>query len=61
MAEKRKGGGRGEHEKRERKAEPEGAARETSDPREDEGWSQPESSAQKQHQGSPPEQIPEEG
>jgi hypothetical protein len=61
MAEQRKGARREPREEHERKAEPEGAARETQDSREDEGWSQPESSAQKQHPGSPPEQIPEEG
>lgn len=60
MTEQRKGGPQGEREERERKP-PEGAAREAKDPREDEGWSQPESSAQKQREGSPPEQIPEEG
>jgi hypothetical protein len=61
MAEQRKGDRRGEQERERKTEEPEGAARETKDPREEEGWSQPESSAQKQHPGSPPEQIPEEG
>lgn len=62
MGKKRKGGHESEREERGRTVEggtPKDAPREAADSREDAGWSQPESSAQKHD--SPPEQIPEEG